>query len=234
VTTSLHTLAPVLLCDLDGTLVDSAPDLASALSDLLAEAGRRRVTEAEVKTMVGDGVAVLVERGFAATGGVPAADELAARIARYVAIYETRLTARTRPFPGAVEALQALRAAGWRLAVCTNKPEHASREIVSALGMDALFDAVAGGDTFPVKKPDPGHVLRLLEAMDAAPDHAVMLGDSRNDVLSAHAAGLPVIAVAHGYGTVPADALGADRLIEAFDELPAALTAVARHLFRDS
>lgn len=233
-TPSLQIPAPVLLCDLDGTLVDSAPDLASALSDLLAEAGRRRVGEDEVKTMVGDGVAVLVERGFAATGGVPAADELAARIARYVAIYETRLTERTRPFPGAVEALQALRAAGWHLAVCTNKPEHATREIVSALGLAALFDAVAGGDTFPVKKPDPGHILRLLEAMGAAPAQAVMLGDSRNDVMAARAAGLPVIAVAHGYGTVPAHELGADRLIEGFEELPAALSALAPRLPRDS
>ena len=218
--------APVLLCDLDGTLVDSVPDLADALSALLREAGRRALSETEVKTMVGDGVAVLVERGFAATGGAPGREALAAQTARYVALYETRMTARTRPYPGALEALSALRAEGWRLGVCTNKPAHASRAIVAALGMGDLIEAVAGGDSFPVKKPDPGHILRLLETMGAAPDRAVMLGDSRNDVAAARAAGVPVIAVAHGYGSIPAHELGADRVIAHFAELPGALAGL--------
>jgi len=218
--------APALLCDLDGTLVDSAPDLADALSTLLAESGRRALSVTEVKTMVGDGVAVLVERGLAATGGVPAPEALAAQVARYHALYEARLTKQTRPYPGAVEALGALRAAGWRLAVCTNKPERATRKVLAALGLDELIEAVAGGDTFPVRKPDPGHVLQLLEAMGVTPARAVMLGDSVNDVAAAHAAGLPAIAVGHGYGTVPAQELGAERLITHFDELPAALKAL--------
>ena len=218
--------APVLLCDLDGTLVDSLPDLADALSDLLTRSGRRAVSEAEVRVMVGDGVAVLVERGFAATGGVPAPEDLAVRVADYIALYETRITDRTRPYPGALEALGALRAAGWRLGVCTNKPEHASRAIVSALGMGDLIEAVAGGDTFAAKKPDPGHILQLLEAMGASPAQAVMLGDSTNDIRAARAAGLPSIAVAHGYGAIPAQDLGADRVIDHFDELLAALKAL--------
>ncbi len=218
--------APVLLCDLDGTLVDSLPDLADALSDLLTRNGRRAVSEAEVRVMVGDGVAVLVQRGFAATGEVPAPEDLAARIADYIAVYETRMTARTQPYPGVLEALGAVRAAGWRLGVCTNKPEHASQAIVNALGMGDLIEAVAGGDTFAVKKPDPGHILRLLEAMGARPSRAVMLGDSGNDVRAARAAGLPSIAVSHGYGAIPAQDLGADRVIDHFDELPDALAAL--------
>jgi phosphoglycolate phosphatase len=225
-TQETHRSAPVLLCDLDGTLIDSAPDLADALSDLLVEAGRRRVGEDEVKAMVGDGVAVLVERGFAATGGVPAPEALHAQVARYTALYETRMTARTRLYPGALAALRALRAEGWRLAVCTNKPERASREIVAALGLGDLMEAIAGGDTYPVKKPDPGHLLRLLAAMDAAPGRAVMLGDSRPDIAAARAAGLPAIAVSHGYGTIPAHELGADKVIAHFDELPGALSAL--------
>ncbi len=216
----------MLLCDLDGTLIDSVPDLADALSDLLAEAGRRKVTQDEVKAMVGDGVAVLVERGFAATGGLPAPKDLGAQIARYIALYESRLTERTRPYPGALNALRALRAGGWRLAICTNKPEHASREIVASLGMGDLIEAVAGGDTFAAKKPHPDHILCLLEAMNTAPSRAAMLGDSQNDVQAARAAGLPVIAVAHGYGTIPAHELGADRVIAHFDELPGALAAL--------
>jgi phosphoglycolate phosphatase len=225
-TQKTHRSAPVLLCDLDGTLIDSVPDLANALSDLLVEAGRRRVAEDEVKAMVGDGVAVLVERGFAATGGLPAPQILHAQVARYTALYETRMTERTRLYPGALAALQALRAQGWRLAVCTNKPERASREIVSALGLGGLMEAIAGGDTYPVKKPDPGHLLRLLAAMDAAPGRAVMLGDSRPDIAAARAAGLPAIAVSHGYGTIPAHELGADKVIAHFDELPGALSAL--------
>jgi len=219
--------ARVLICDLDGTLIDSAPDLTAAVGDLLAEAGRAPLSEAVVRRMVGDGVAKLVERALAASGGVSDADTLAGFVARYMAFYESRMTELTRPFPGAVETLGDLKAAGWRLAVCTNKPEGPSRRVLGSLGLDGLFEAVAGGDTFAVKKPDPGHVRGLLDALGAAPDEAVMLGDSLNDVLAARGAGLPVIAIASGYGPVPAQELGADALIATFAELPAALAQVA-------
>lgn len=218
--------APVLLCDLDGTLVDSLPDLAAAVGELLEREGRPGLAPAAVAAMVGDGVPKLIERALAATGGVPGAEELAALVARYMPIYEARMTELTRPYPGAVETLRALKEAGWRLAVCTNKPEAPSRAIVGRLGFDGLFEAVSGGDSLPVRKPDPGHLLGLLEALGAAPGAAVMLGDSRNDVRAAQAAGLPAIAIAHGYGGTPAHELGADRVIERFEELPAALAAL--------
>ncbi len=218
--------APVLLCDLDGTLVDSLPDLAAAIAELLDQEGRPGLTHEAVAAMVGDGVPKLIERALAATGGVPAKAALAALVARYMPIYEARLTRLTRPYPGAIETLRALKAAGWRLAVCTNKPEAPSRTIVAELGFEGLFEAVSGGDSLPVKKPDPGHLLGLIEVLGAAPGATVMLGDSRNDVQAARAAGLPVIAIAHGYGGTPAQELGADRVIESFDELPAALAAL--------
>jgi len=218
--------APVLLCDLDGTLVDSLPDLAAAIAELLDQEGRPGLTHEAVAAMVGDGVPKLIERALAATGGVPAKAALAALVARYMPIYEARLTRLTRPYPGAIETLRALKAAGWRLAVCTNKPEAPSRTIVAELGFEGLFEAVSGGDSLPVKKPDPGHLLGLIEELGAAPGATVMLGDSRNDVQAARAAGLPVIAIAHGYGGTPAQELGADRVIESFDELPAALAAL--------
>ena len=217
-------LEPVLVCDLDGTLVNSLPDLADALSDLLRDCGRRAVSEAEVSPLVGDGVPPMVERAFALTGDVPA--DLPDQIARYVGIYETRMTELTKPYPGVLEALAALRDDGWRVAVCTNKPEHASRGILTTLGFDDLVEAVAGGDTYPVKKPDPGHILRLLEALGGRPDAAVMLGDSENDVAAGRAAGLPVVAFSQGYGAVPARDLGADRVIDHFDELPGAVAAL--------
>lgn len=226
--TPLANHAPVLLCDLDGTLIDSVPDLAAAVSALLIEQDRPGLDVAAVKTMVGDGVAKLVERAFAATGGVPEPAVLAAQVARYMAIYETRMTERTRPYPGVLATLGGLKEAGWRLAVCTNKPERASRDILAALDMAGLFEAVAGGDSFPVKKPDPGHILGVLGWLDAAPADAVMLGDGHNDVRAARAAGLPVIAVAQGYGPVPARDLGADAVIEDFAELPGALARLGR------
>ena len=220
------TPARILICDLDGTLVDSAPDLASAVADLLAETGRPPLDEAAVRRMVGDGVAKLVERALEASGGVPGGGALDAHVARYLAFYEGRLTEKTRPYPGAVETLSGLKDGGWRLAVCSNKPEAPSRQILAALGLDRLFEAVAGGDTFAVKKPDPGHLHGLLETMGAAPAQAVMLGDGRNDVLAARGTGLPVIAFASGYGPVPAHELGADALIETFADLPAALAGI--------
>ena len=230
--------APILLCDLDGTLVDSLPDLAAAIGELLAIEGRPGLALEAVAAMVGDGVPKLIERAMAATGGAPAKAALAALVARYMPIYEARMTELTRPYPGAIETLKALKAAGWRLAVCTNKPEAPSRAILAELGFEGLFEAVSGGDSLPVKKPDPGHLLGLLEELGAAPGaamgeamgaamgEAVMLGDSANDVLAARAAGLPVIAFDHGYGGTPARKLGADRVIESYDELPAALAAL--------
>jgi len=223
-----ETAGPVLLCDLDGTLIDSLPDLTAAVGRLLSEMGRAPLAEEAVRRMVGDGVPKLIERALAASGGSPPPEALAAIVARYLPIYESMMTARTRPYPGVPETLGALKAAGWRLAVCTNKPEGPTRGILDALGLAPLFEAVAGGDSFAVRKPDPGHVFGLLAAMAARPEDAVMLGDGANDVKAARAAGLPVIAVASGYGPVPVEALDPDIVIAEIAELPAALTRLGR------
>jgi phosphoglycolate phosphatase len=219
-------ITKALLLDLDGTLVDSLPDLTAALNALLAAEGRPALAPAQVRTMVGDGVAKLVERGLAATGGVPGPSALKNAVARFTGTYEAAVAVESRPFPGVPETLAALRTEGWRLAVCTNKLEAASRALVEALGLSTLLDAVAGGDSFAVRKPDPGHLTAILERLGAAPEAAVMVGDSRNDVLAARAAGLPVIVMAYGYGAIPARELGADRVLERFDELPEALRAL--------
>ncbi len=215
--------AKALLLDLDGTLVDSAPDLAAALNRLLAGNGRAAVTLAAVKAMIGDGVAKLVERGFAATGALPAATDLAAAVARFKQDYESALAVETRPYPGVPETLTTLHGRGWRLGVCTNKPHAASLQVIEAFALSPPIEAVAGGDHFPVRKPDPGHLLGTLELLGIAPEAAVMVGDSRNDVLSARNAGLPVIVLSYGYGNIPARELGADLVIDRFEELPAAL-----------
>ncbi|MBI4184044.1 MAG: phosphoglycolate phosphatase [Proteobacteria bacterium] len=222
--TGAHPARPVLLFDLDGTLIDSAPDLAASLNHLLAGLGRGALALPAVTAMVGDGAAKLVERGLAATGGPPAAGPgLAELVARFLAHYERHATVLTRPFPGVAATLAGLAAAGYRAGVCTNKPERATRTILAGLGLARFFAAVGGGDSFPVKKPDPGHVTALLGLLDARPAEAVMVGDSANDVAAARAAGLPVVAVSYGYTPLPAATLGADAVIERFADLPAAL-----------
>jgi phosphoglycolate phosphatase len=212
----------VLVCDLDGTLVDSAADLANALNRILAEEGRRELRHEEVKMMVGDGVAKLIEKGFLGTGAAISPNKMEDTLKRFLKYYDSALTVETKPYPRVRETLTALKSAGWRLA----KPAHPSRRILQDLNLDHLFEAVAGGDSFKVRKPDPGHLTSLLDAMSAKVASAVMLGDSANDVLTARRAGVPSLLVDSGYGGVPAAELGADAIIEDYDQLPAALRAL--------
>lgn len=216
-------LPKAVVFDLDGTLVDSVPDIEAALNWLLARLGRRQVARDEVAGMVGDGVPKLVERGLLATGGLPD-DGLEGPTAEFTAHYEANAATLTRPFPGAVAALAALRDAGCLLAVCTNKPAGATAEILGALDLAPFFAAVAGGDTVPgVRKPDPRHLMHVLDQLGAAPGDAVMVGDSHNDVNVAKAAGVATVAVTFGYAHGPVEDLGADLLIDHFDDLVPAL-----------
>jgi len=210
-----------LLLDLDGTLVHSVPDLAAALNRLMRARGLAALTEAETALMVGDGVAKLVERAFAARGRVPDAGA----VAEYSADYADHSAVETRPYPGVAETLQALAGEGWRLAVCTNKPEKAARTVLSAVGLAGYFAAIGGGDSFPVRKPDPAHLLATLQAAGGDPAAAAMAGDHANDITSARRAGLPSIFAAWGYGPL-AMAEGATAIAQDFPEL----AAIARRL----
>lgn len=219
-------MTPAVIFDLDGTLIDSLADLRIALNRLLNEEGRGALDDDDVRPMIGDGAAKLVERGFAATGGPPPGD-LAALTGRFLAFYEGEAAENTRPWPGVVEALRTLKSEGWRLAVCTNKPQMATEEILDQLGLASFFEAIVGGDRTPWKKPDPRHMLAALEAMGASRDGAVVVGDSPNDVAAARDAGLPVIAVTFGYSRVPAAELGADLLLDDFAGVPEAVRRLA-------
>lgn len=216
-----------LVFDLDGTLVDSAPDLAAAVNRLLVAEGRRQLELGEVEWMVGDGVHKLVERALAATGPVPAPHQ-PALVRRFLADYQANALVHTRPFPGVSETLAQLRARGLALAVCTNKPTAAAMAVLHGLGLAAFFDAVVGGDSLPVRKPEPGPLLHILDRLGVAPDAVLMVGDSANDVATARAAGVPVVVVAYGYGRDPADELGADAVIERIGELPALIDGLRR------
>jgi phosphoglycolate phosphatase len=214
-----------VLCDLDGTLVDSAEDIRAALNQLLAADGRDPVGAAEIKTMIGDGVGKLIERALAARGGDPA--DAPGLTPRFLALYEPNAARSTRPYPGVPETLRALKARGLRIAVVTNKPERATREILASLDLAPLIEVVVGGDTAPERKPHPAPVLVALERLAVAPTEAVMVGDNHHDVSAARAAGVRAIAVTYGYSHVPHAELGAERLIATFPELLAALELAA-------
>jgi phosphoglycolate phosphatase len=210
-----------LVLDLDGTLVDSVPDLAAALNRLMAARGLAAFTRPETAAMVGDGVERLLERAFGARGQGLDGPALAA----FSSDYAAHAAVETRPFPGAAAGLRALADEGWRLAVCTNKPEAAARALLSALGLAELLAAVGAGDSFPTRKPDPAHLLATLRAAGGVPERAVMTGDHANDIKAAHGAGVPCIFAAWGYGG-PGMAEGADAVAQSFPEM----VGIARRL----
>ncbi len=219
---STHAFArpSAVVFDLDGTLVDTAPDLGRALNVLLAERGRPPISLDGIRRLVGEGAARLVERGFIASGGLP--EDLTILTRRFVAIYSEGIARLSRPFPGVVDTLGLLRHAGIALGICTNKPDGLTRQLLDALDLAQYFSAIAGGDV-PARKPDARHLLGVLAELAAAPAGCLMVGDSANDVNVARNAHVPVVVVSYGYTTTPPGELGADALIERFDELPTLL-----------
>lgn len=180
--------------DLDGTLIDSDGDIRAALNRTLAAQGLESLSHEAVKSMIGDGAKVLVERGFAARGKTAAPEHLAA----FLADYEANSAVETVPFPGIEAALAALQEAGHQLAVCTNKPAAAAQRILAALGIADYFDVVTGGDSTPWRKPDPRHLGATLDALGTR--DAVMIGDHENDMAAARGIPIPGIFAAWGYG----------------------------------
>jgi len=210
-----------LIFDLDGTLVDSAPDLATALNALLAELGKAPLTVPAIRAMVGDGAGVLVSRGLAAAG-LEDADQPAA-LKRFLALYRDCLIEQTRAYPEVEATLERLKAEGHKLGVCTNKPIDPTRRILAALGLIRFFGAVIGGDSLPQRKPDPEPLLAAIAELGGTVQGAVMIGDSANDMLCARAAAVPGILIPSDYGNPAEDA---DLKLTTFAELPEALARI--------
>ena len=211
----------LLVFDLDGTLVDSAPDLHAALNQMLRERGRPALPLPQVKRMIGDGVPALVARALVASGADPA--DAAGALPRFLELYEPNATRLSRPYPKVLETLTSLRQRGYRTSICTNKPQRATIAVVEGLGLGELFDGIAGGDRFPVRKPDPGHLLGLIGELGGGTEASAMIGDSENDAAVARAAGVPLVLMRYGYARVDPASLAADALLDHFSELPRAL-----------
>lgn len=210
----------VVAFDLDGTLADTAPDLAAALNHALAALGRPAVAPESVRNLIGHGGRALLRRGLAASGEAPEAlvDEGYPILLDY---YGAHLCEGTSPYPRISEALDGIGAAGAALAVCTNKPEALASGLLDALGWRGRFAAVVGGDTLPVRKPDPAPLFEAIAR--AGGGRGVLVGDSITDADTARAAGVPFVAVGFGFSDRPVEALGADAVIEDYGELIAAL-----------
>jgi phosphoglycolate phosphatase len=224
---------PILVFDLDGTLVDTAHDLIGALNGALVSEGLPPVPEGLVGHLVGHGARVMIERGLAHHGVSAGSAMIDRLIQAFLAHYADNVAVASRPYPGALVALDRFAAAGWTFAVCTNKHEALSRRLLGELGLLGRFRALTGGDTFAFKKPDPRHLLATIAAAGADADDAVMVGDSRSDIDAAKAAGVPVVGVTFGYTDTPVTKLGPDVVIDHFDELWDAVAAItARPVLR--
>src|SRR5262249_38384581 len=212
---------PTVVFDLDGTLVDTAPDLIAALNAVLAREGLSPVAYDTARPMIGGGARTLMERGLAARGRVLTRSEIDRLYADFVTHYADRVADLSRPFPGLEVALDELAGRGFVLTVCTNKLEWLSVRLLEALGLRRRFAAVCGQDTFGVQKPDPVMLRRTIAAAGGSPERAVMVGDSLTDIATARAAGIPVIAVDFGYTDAPVVTFAPDPVIPPSDRLPA-------------
>ena len=209
----------VIAFDLDGTLVETAPDLIGALNAVLTEEGLPTLPLASARHLVGQGARALLVRGFAEAGRTLEGEEAERCVARFLEVYWDHIADTSHAFPGLAEALDALEHDGARLVVCTNKPTRFSRRLLEALGLSHRFVGVVGPDDAPARKPDPRHLLASIEAAGGA-DRFLLVGDSFADVAAARGAGAPCVVVSFGYTEIPAAELGGDRLIHAYSELP--------------
>lgn len=205
--------------DLDGTLVDTAPDLISTLNMLLDQEGLAPLPLSEARPFIGRGARWLIERGFQAAGATLEEARAPELFDRFIAHYLDHIADESRPFPGVEAALDSLKASGARLAVCTNKRTDLSLALLDALDLTRRFDAVIGADAAPACKPDPRHLTTAVAAAGGAMDRAILVGDAGTDAGAARAAGAGLILVSFGYTEVPARDLAPDLLIDHFDQL---------------
>jgi phosphoglycolate phosphatase len=215
-----------LVFDLDGTLVDTAPDLIATLNLILAREGLPAVAYEEARKMIGGGARGMIARALEAEGHPEAKGALDRMFGAFIDHYAAHIADQSRPYPELETTLDGLAAKGHCLAVCTNKLEWLSVKLLDTLKLTRHFAAICGQDTFGIQKPDPEVLRRTIARVGGDPDRAIMIGDSGTDIRTARAASVPVIAVDFGYSEVPIESLNPDRLIGAYAELPAAIQQI--------
>ena len=223
------TRQPTIVFDLDGTLVETAPDLISALNFVLDREGLRPIPLRSARNMIGAGARKLIERGLEAEGRAMTVKELDRMTADFIDYYAEHIADASRPFEGLESALDDLTASGYRLAVCTNKLESLSKQLLEQLGLSPRFAAICGADTFGVAKPDPAILHQTVARAGGELASTIMVGDSGTDIGVARRAGVPVIGVSFGYTDVPIADLKPDRLIHHMRDLPAAVAVLNTH-----
>ena len=213
----------LVVFDLDGTLIDSAPDMHRAVNLVLADLGCAPLTLPDIRTMVGDGTSALIARALAARHCVSADPTQA--LTEFLDHYEADPTAVTRPFPGVPETLERLQTIGLTLAVCTNKPTRLTEMILERLGIARFFARVVAGDSMPFRKPDPRALLEVVDGFGVAKEAALMVGDSEVDAATAHAASVPFVLMTYGYHRGPIHDISSVATLDHFAELATLLHA---------
>jgi phosphoglycolate phosphatase len=210
---------PIIVFDLDGTLIDTAPDLLASLNHALKDEGLGEADRAAIGGHFGMGGRAMIERVFTINRRSIDAELLELRHAALLAHYTESIPGLSRPYPGVIEAIERTRAAGFVFAICTNKPEGLAVTLIERLGLSDLFGAIAGADTFPFRKPDPRHLTGTIARAGGDPQRALMVGDSRTDIDTAKAAGIPVVAVDFGYTDRHVREFEPSAVISHYDEL---------------
>ncbi|MGJ8570242.1 MAG: HAD family hydrolase [Hoeflea sp.] len=215
--------SPLVIFDLDGTLIDTAPDLMESLNHVMDLNGLQHVTFDDMTWLVGQGAKVMIERAWSLHKHPSSPEQLDAAFEAFLVHYAAGMPGKSQPYPGLLSALDRLETAGMQLAVCTNKGEKLAVQLLDCMNLTHRFAAITGGDTFEVKKPHRDHILKTIDKAGGRADNAIMIGDSINDILAAQNASVPAIGVPFGYSDKPVASFNPDTVIAHFDQLDAAL-----------
>ncbi len=215
-----------IIFDLDGTLVDTAPDLVRAINTVVTASGGQAVESKHLRPIVSSGGREMIRAALAHQNRPASEVQLDTLNNLFLVEYSSRIAALSKPYHFVLEELRRLRDDGWHTAVCTNKLTSLARTLLDELKLTPYFDYIAGRDTFPTHKPDPRHLLATIAHAGGDPRSAVMVGDSWTDIMTARQAGIPVIGVTFGYTTVPIETLGCDLIIRSFQELARAIEQI--------
>ncbi len=217
-----------IVFDLDGTLVDTAPDLLNATNHVLRRSGREQITLTQIRGIIGSGAKAMMREGFKLTGDPADEAQIESLWEPFIAHYKANITAESRLFPGCYDTLLALEDAGATLAVCTNKIKKLADQVLDELAIADIFEACFGADSVPQRKPHGDHILLTIEAAGGDTKRAIMIGDSQTDEKAAQNAGLPFIFVPFGYGPGTSDLIHAAAIVEDYSTMIAAIEQIAR------